>query len=58
MRVKGHAIGFADTFDVAIRDELDEHEVTTAVVRRGIADNECLDVRKLHDDRFLKPGGK
>src|ERR1700722_9203683 len=54
MRIERHAVRLPYSLHTAVRDELDEHEVATAVMRRRIADDEGLNVGKLHAGRFLQ----
>jgi len=49
-----HAVRLPTPSTPAVRDELDEHEVATAVVGRRITDDESLDVRKFHADPLLE----
>ena len=48
IRMKGHAVGFADAMHVAVGGQLHEHEVATADARLWVAGDECLDVGELH----------
>ena len=48
IRVKRHAVRFADATDAIVGGQLDEDEITPAESRRRIADHEGLDVLENH----------
>ena len=48
MRLERHAISLANARNPACRCQLDEHEIASAEMRRGIADDERFDIGKFH----------